>query len=222
VFRITPSGTLTTLYSFCAQTGCADGSAPSALVQGTNGSFYGTTYNGGVYTGGTVFKITPGGTLTTLYSFCAQTNSTDGFYPYAGLVQATDGNFYGTTQNGGANTRCNSIGCGTVFKITPGGKLTTLHSFRGLDGNSPNGLVQGTDGSFYGTTFFGGAYNVGTVFKITAGGTLTTLNSLDGSSSSDNPGAGLAQGTDVPAGVISKTVPHPRLQLKLPPREVVP
>src|ERR1022692_3309686 len=113
--------TLTTIHRFCSQSGCPDGEAPSgALVQATNGDFYGTTPSGGANGGyGTVFKITQGGTLTTLYSFCSQTNCTDGDGPIAGLVQAANGDFFGTTFSGGAN------GYGTVFKITPGGTLTT-------------------------------------------------------------------------------------------------
>jgi len=187
VFKITAGGTLTTLHSFDV----TDGSGPlSGLVQGTNGNLYGTTRTpphgeGGGYGYGTVFEITPSGTLTTLHSF----DATDGAYPYAGLVQATDGNLYGTTGNGGANNICNS-GCGTVFKITPAGAFTTLYSFCSqpncADGASPYALVQGTDGNFYGATAGGGnisdcnSQGCGTIFKITAGGTLTTLHSFDG------------------------------------------
>jgi uncharacterized repeat protein (TIGR03803 family) len=115
-------------------------------------------------------------TFTSLHSF----DGTDGD-PYAGLVQGTDGNLYGTTQIGGADTkRCGILGCGTVFKITPSGTLTTLHSFDGADGESPDaGLVQATNGNFYGTTEYGGAnHYYGTVFKITPSGTLTTLYSF--------------------------------------------
>ena len=102
VFRITPGGALTTLYSFCAQSGCADGGNPYAgLVQASDGNFYGTTFGRGVNGYGTVFKITPAGALTSLYSFCSQTNCADGEYPQSGLVQASDGNFYGTTPEGG-------------------------------------------------------------------------------------------------------------------------
>ncbi len=172
VFKITPGGTLTTLYSFCSSTNCTDGADPYAgLVQAANGDFYGTTYSGGANGNyGTVFKITPGGTLTTLYSFCSQTNCTDGAGPQAGLVQAADGDLYGTTVSGGTNTN------GTVFKITPTGTLTTLHSFNGTtDGATPAaGLVQAINGDFYGTAS-SGANNYGTVFKITPSGTLTTL-----------------------------------------------
>jgi len=187
VFKITPSGTLTTLYSFCSQANCADGEGPLAgLVQASDGNFYGTTGGGGANDAGTVFKITPSGTLTTLHSF----NGSDGVGPSAALVQATDGNVYGTTLFGGSGG-CDS-GCGTVFKITPSGALTTLHSFAGYPTEGANpfaGLVQASDGNFYGTTYNGGAnsscsppyYGCGTVFKITPSGTLTTLHSFNGS-----------------------------------------
>jgi uncharacterized repeat protein (TIGR03803 family) len=176
IFQITPTGTLTTLYSFCVQTSCADGDAPYAgLVQGIDGNFYGTTLYGGAPSSGcygvgcgTVFKITPGGTLTTLYSFCTQRGCTDGAWPNYRLVLATDGNFYGTTGFGGSRYH------GTVFKITPAGKLTTLRSIW-PNGNGAFGLVQGTDGNFYGIA--GGGY-AGSVFKITPRGKLTTLYSF--------------------------------------------
>ena len=223
VFKITPSGTLTTLYGFGSQT--TDGyGANAGLVQATNGYLYGTTTLGGAGPygsgGGTVFKITPSGTLTTLYNFCSQSSCADGASPFAGLVQANNGDFYGTTGGGGGGGGTCPLslapsGCGTVFKITPSGTLTTLYSFCSqggancTDGENPQvGLVQATDGSFYGTTYSGGAKNDyltypnlgGTVFKITPSGTLTTLYSFcfqgipctDG----ENPQAALVQGTD--------------------------
>jgi uncharacterized repeat protein (TIGR03803 family) len=136
VFKITPSGTLTTLYSFCSRSsGCTDGSFPyAALVQATSGDLYGTTSNGGTEGNGTVFKITPSGTLTTLHQFCSQgvyPDCTDGADPRTGLLQATDGSFYGTTYHGGAGPQ----GDGTIFKITPGGALTTLYSFCSQSGH---------------------------------------------------------------------------------------
>jgi uncharacterized repeat protein (TIGR03803 family) len=205
VFKITPSGTLTTLYSFCSQSGCTDGGGPEAgLVQATNGDLYGTTQYGGANSYGTVFKITPGGTLTTLYSFCPQSGCTDGAEPEAGLVQAANGDFYGTTSGGGANGNY-----GTVFKITPGGTLTTLYSFCSqtncTDGFQPRaGLVQATNGDLYGTTVGGAAsgnYNYGTVFKITPTPpyTLTTLYSFCSQSEctdGEYPPAGLVQDTN--------------------------
>src|ERR1022692_1214834 len=191
--------TLTTIYSFCSQTNCTDGATPYAgLVQAANGDLYGTTFFGGTNGQGTVFKITQGGTLTTLYSFCSQTNCTDGAAPFAGLVQAANGDLYGTTADGGANNG----EYGTVFKITSGGTLTTLHSFCSLgypctDGRYPvAGLVQATNGDFYGTTLQGGAKESGTVFKITPSGTLTTLYSFCSQTNCKdgvNPYAGLVQ-----------------------------
>jgi uncharacterized repeat protein (TIGR03803 family) len=203
VFKITPGGSLTTLYNFCSQTNCTDGSSPQgALIQAINGDLYGTTSDGGANFQGTVFKITPGGELTTLYSFCSQANCTDGAEPNAGLVQAANGDFYGTTIAGGVSA---GLG-GTVFKITPGGGLTTLYSFCSqtncTDGDSPMaGLVQGTNGDFYGTTYFYGGGGHGTVFEITPSGELTTLYNFcsdlgcpDGAGGS--PMAGLVQDTN--------------------------
>jgi len=211
VFKITPSGTLTTLYSFCTQSGdyCPDGSMPYAgLAQGIDGNFYGTTEYGGGYDGfgfcydygcGTVFKITPAGTLTTLYSFCYQNDCSDGALPDDSLLLATDRNFYGTTGLGGSSGRCGSD-CGTVFKITPSGTLTTLYNFCAQagcpDGYDPlGGLVRATDGNFYGTTAFGGPDNTGTVFEITPQGSLTTLHTFD-SSDGSGPYGTLIQDTD--------------------------
>jgi uncharacterized repeat protein (TIGR03803 family) len=108
--------------------------------------------------------------LTTLYSFCPQSGCTDGENPRTGLVQATDGNFYGVTQNGGASDSCQEGGCGTLFRITPRGTLATLHSFDYTEGGYPAAaLIQDTDGEFYGTTPNGGAHNLGTIFSLSAG-----------------------------------------------------
>ena len=168
VFKITPSGALTTLYSFCSLSGCPDGDELFAgLVQPIDGDLYGTTQGGGANSSGTIFKITPSGTLTTLYSFCELAGCPDGIYP--GALIAANGDFYGTTSGGGAN------GHGTIFKITPSGTLTTLHSFCALancpDGEGPAGrLVQDTNGDLYGTTAAGGANgNYGTVFRLSVG-----------------------------------------------------
>jgi uncharacterized repeat protein (TIGR03803 family) len=167
VFRMTPSGTLTTLHSFCSQSGCSDGADPqSTLVQGTDGNFYGTAHGGGAHNGGVVFKITPLGELTTLYSFCSHSDCSDGDVPLTGLVQGTDGNFYGTTDDGGTGTS----GEGTIFKITPSGAFTSLHSFDGTDGSQPEAvLMQSTNGVFYSTATEGGAGGDGTVFSLSMG-----------------------------------------------------
>ncbi len=189
VFQITPEGALTVLHSFDGM----DGDEPTAaLVQGADGNFYGTTMTGGANNDGTVFKITPEGALTVLYSF----SGTDGNQPTATLVQGSDENFYGTTLEGGTSDNCFVGGCGTVFKITPEGVLTVLHSFDSTDGSSPfAGLVQGIDGNFYGTTSAGGANLGGTVFKISSQGAITTLYSFSGEDG-DSPNAALVQATD--------------------------
>ncbi|HEY6290633.1 MAG TPA: choice-of-anchor tandem repeat GloVer-containing protein [Terriglobia bacterium] len=197
----------------------SDGAAPmGALVQGTDGNLYGTTAAGGLYNQGTVFKITPGGVLTTLYSFCAQTNCPDGNVPEAALSLGTDGNFYGTTYSGGAHADACQAGCGVVFKITPAGAMTTLYSFCALpgcaDGAAPGALVQGNDGNFYGTTEQAGSnhcVNVngcGTVFKITSTGALTTLYQFtgqDGGGYYPSVFEQLVQGTD---GNLYGTTPY--------------
>jgi uncharacterized repeat protein (TIGR03803 family) len=194
VFKITPSGTLTTLYSFCSQSGCTDGFRPAGLIQSTNGDLYGTTFAGGANSEGTVFKISPTGTLTTLYSFCSVVENglcADGAGPVAALTQATNGSFYGTTAGGGAND------FGTIFSITSGGELSTLHSFDYYnDGADPQAaLVQATNGTFCGTAFFGGVNGDGTVFCIDPGGSLTTLHSFDGTDGTV-PLAALLQATN--------------------------
>jgi uncharacterized repeat protein (TIGR03803 family) len=192
VFKVTPTGTVTTLYSFCAQISCTDGKTPLAgLVLANNGIFYGTTSVGGVNGDGTVFSITTGGALTTLHSF---TLATDGAYLVAALVQAANGTFYGATGEGGAHN------LGTIFSMTPGGTVSTLHTFDGTDGQYPYAaLIEGTNGTFYGTTSEGGANGEadddGTVFSITAGGALTTLHNFDGTDGA-NPYAPLVQASN--------------------------
>lgn len=224
LFKITPTGTLTTLHNFCSLTNCVDGRNPSmalvlgkdgnfygtaaggsnnfglvfkltpagalttiynlqatdgqgivgALIQATNGAFYGTAEARGSTDNGTVFKVTAGGQYATLYSFCIKANCSDGSAPEGPLVQASDGNFYGTTEFGGITEFGGSFGAGTVFKLTPAGVLTTLHSFCGeancTDGSRPyGGLVQNTNGKFYGTTNAGGTFNEGTIFSLDVG-----------------------------------------------------
>jgi uncharacterized repeat protein (TIGR03803 family) len=214
VFKVTPQGKPTALYSFCSKTNCADGAFPAAgLVQGVDGNFYGTTVFGGTgsdcptgdgYPGcGTVFQLTPEGKLTTLYNFCSQPNCTDGANPYGGLVQGSDKNFYGTTTEGGfisgscVNNFGDQSGCGTVFKISSDGNFTSLWTFcqqnNCPDGSAPTGtLIEAANGNFYGTTG-------GTVFQITSGGELTTIYSfcsLDNCADGLQPYAGVIQGTD--------------------------
>ncbi len=189
---VSPAQTLTTLVNFAGPNGAEP--RYESFVEGTDGNLYGTTRGGGAHSRGTVFKMTPSGTLTTLYSFCTQSNCSDGGDPDAGLVLGNDGNFYGVTTGGGAS------GDGTVFKITPGGSFTLLHSFMGSDGFFPEGtLVQASDGNFYGTTMAEGAHGSGTIFRITSNGTLATIYnfcSLGACADGGTPFDGLVQGSD--------------------------
>jgi uncharacterized repeat protein (TIGR03803 family) len=180
--------TLTTLANFLGTNGANPFFAP--LLQGTDGNLYGTTSAGGAHGQGTLFKVTPAGTITTIYSFCSKSNCADGSAPYAPLIQATDGNFYGTTFSGGAHN------AGTIFRITPNGLLFTLHSFNWSDGADPYAaLIQATDGNLYGTTESGGANLLGTVFRITPLGVYSILHSFN-SSDGSSPEAALVQAAD--------------------------
>ncbi|HUJ72337.1 MAG TPA: choice-of-anchor tandem repeat GloVer-containing protein, partial [Verrucomicrobiae bacterium] len=187
LFKITSAGTLTTLYSFTAG---ADGATPEAeLVQGSDGFFYGTALLGGSNNNGTVFQISSNGVFTALHDF----SGVDGAMPLSTLVEGSDGNFYGTTSHGGASNT------GTVFTITSAGTLTTLYSFTGagVDGAIPkSGLVQGTNGLFYGTTYLGGTNNDGTVFEISSNGVITTLYQFDRRVDGKNPQAALVLASD--------------------------
>jgi uncharacterized repeat protein (TIGR03803 family) len=158
VYKFVPStGTLTTLYNF---TGGDDGAFPFGVVLDKEGNLYGVTQYGGPIQQGVVFKITPLGTETVLHAF--EANGKDGFSPEASVILDAKGNLYGTTHLGGSG------GVGTVYKISPAGKETILHSFKGgKDGIFPQSdLVFDTNGNLYGTTFYGGQYDYGTVFKI--------------------------------------------------------
>ena len=196
VFKVTMSGTLTTLYSFDGPHGA---NPAAALASATNGVFYGTTENGGAndldFGGdGTIFRITTNGTFARIYSF---TNADDGGNPVAGVAVAKNGaSLFGTTPYGGVDFS------GSVFKATTNGVVTTLYSFTGgKDGGGPDaGVVLASDGNYYGTTSYGGKYDVadggdGTVFKITTAGVFTSLFSFDNTNGYD-PEAGLAQGLD--------------------------
>lgn len=194
VFKMNSRGDLTTLHNFC-QTNCADGLFPYApLIQASNGNFYGTTSTGGSSFGGVVFEITSTGEFTRLYSFCAMTYCVDGQSPVSGLTEASDGNLYGTTSDGG------TYGKGVVYEITPAGAFTTLYSFCAqlncADGSYPYaGLIQASDGGFYGTTGSGGSFNYGTVFRITPTGELAILHSFKGTDGA-NPFSGPIQASD--------------------------
>ena len=239
IFKMTLDGAITCLYSF---TGDSDGATPYAsLVQGTDGSFYGTAQEGGANSYGTLFKITSNGVFTCLYSFA---NGADGGSPINSLVQGADGNFYGMTAGGalgygtafrmspqglltplyaftGGNDGYNPAGAlvqdsngtfygltahnlfhgyqfyGTIFSLTPSGSLSTLYVLNSPDGSYPAaGLIQGTDGNFYGTGYQGGVNGAGTIFQTTPAGVEKTLASFDGYNNGGNPDAALVQGAD--------------------------
>jgi uncharacterized repeat protein (TIGR03803 family) len=176
VFKMTPGGTVTTLYSFCPQDYCPDGAEPlGALVQGPDGDFYGTTTNEGLYHDGTVFKISPSGVFSTIYTF-------EQASPDPGLLLATDGNFYGTQSF-------------DVFRLTPDGIFTSLGSLG--SGEFPNPLIQGTDGNIYGTTVRGGSSDDGVIFTLPLDGSPSILYSFAGyPNDGSNPFAGFVQVTN--------------------------
>ncbi len=187
VFQITSGGALTPLYSF---TNGADGAQPdAALLFGADGNFYGTTTTGGSNGAGTVFRITPGGALTPLYSF---TNGLDGAEPVAALAQAQSGLLFGATYAGG------SSGNGTLFKVTTNGAFTAIYSFTGgIDGAAPGAaLAAGSDGNFYGATSAGGANGNGALFKITPRGLFTPIYAFTGGTDGASSYALLAPGAD--------------------------
>lgn len=170
VFSLTVRGSLTTLYSFCAQSGCADGAIPISMVLATDGNFYGITSQGGVMNQGTFFRMSPTGQLVTLYDFCSQPGCADGSDPWW-LIQGSDGNFYGIAEH------ASGTDSGTVFQMTPSGTLTVLHKFCSGGGTctdgwlpSNGGLVQHTNGVFYGNVSKGGNVTTnGTVFSLSMG-----------------------------------------------------
>jgi uncharacterized repeat protein (TIGR03803 family) len=181
---------LQTLYEFFPS--ATSGTHPTCrLVEGDNGSFYGTTSYGGSSNVGTIFRFTSSGSLTTVFSF----SNTNGSYPYGGLALGDDRSFNGVTVHGGTNSFTGDQ-YGTVFKITTNGTLTTLYWFGGTNGSYPDGITQGSDGNFYGTTSDGGAYGLGTVFKMAMDGTLTPLVSFNGANGCNPVCPSLAQGPD--------------------------
>jgi uncharacterized repeat protein (TIGR03803 family) len=236
VFELKPNGDGTysesVLYTFCSQSGCADGEWPIAgLIEDTSGDLYGTTSAGGATitvsgnttTGGTVFKLTPNGdgsySESVLYSFCSQSGCTDGEGPGAGLIEDAFGSLYGTTSYGGANCQYgyDGAGCGTVFELVRNGdggySENVLYSFCAQggtgcpDGYEPSsGLIEDASGNLYGTTFDGGVHDVygdgGTVFELTPSGTGYTEAVLYSFCAQSSPTIACTDGSPPQGGLI--------------------
>jgi len=202
LFELTLQGKLTTIHTFCANyPDCSDGIGPTfGLIQGRNGNLYGTAAEGGGVVNdrtllyGTVFELKLDGTLTSIYSFCLSgyPSCPDGAYPVGQLVQATDGTFYGATNQGGTGP------FGTIFKMTSSGQLTTIHAFQGTDGGFPSGIMQASNDAFYGSTDYEGANGEGgTLFLLNSVGFTTLYNFCSQSNCTDGSSPSvLTQGTD--------------------------
>lgn len=172
IFRLTATGGLETLHTFEPDQP-NDGAEPTALVDGRDGWLYGATFSGGAYGRGTVFKIAPDGSFVTLHHFTAAEGSGPN---YLGLVLGSDGKLYGALSVGpddGYN--------GAIFSMTPGGTVSIVHAFNGVDGANPlGGLIEATPGTFYGTAFIGGQGGAGALFRLHADGQFSLLHSFDG------------------------------------------
>jgi len=185
-FNLSPNGTLTVLYAFTDRN---DGGAPTGgLIMDNAGNLYGTASQGGANGKGAIFEISVQGSERALYAF---KGGSDGANPYSGVILDGAGNLYGTTVNGGSEN-C-QYGCGTVFRLAPGGNETVLYAFTGgADGSDPfRGLVRDKNGNLYGTTLLGGGYGYGAIFKLAPDGTETVLHSFSGGNDGANPYAGL-------------------------------
>jgi len=192
--------------TFLAQFNGKNGNGPfGSVVQATDGNFYGTTAGGGAHDEGEVYRITPSGKVSTIYSFCSQPNCTDGALPSSAPILGNDGNLYGAVAFGGSNAAQNTpSGSGAIYKMTLGGEITTLYTFCSsgspcVDGQTPNRITQSSDGTLYGTTSAGGEFNDGTLFRITPGGQfklLHTFCSLADCADGQNPGFPPIQASD--------------------------
>ena len=186
LFRMTTNGVTTILAAVNYTT--SGGFPVAGLVQGRDGNFYGPTLEGGLSGYGTLFRVTSGNGFSTLRSF----NGVNAAYSSSQLIQATDGNFYGTAEDGGTNGNW-----GSVYRTTSSGIVSLIASFNYENGGNPiAGLVQDTDGTFYGTTYYGGTNGAGAVFKMTADGTLTSIYSFSGEDDGGNPFGGLLLSRD--------------------------
>src|SRR5579871_5591059 len=197
IYQILPSGAITVLYSFCPARPCIDGLAANGGLIGLGQNFYGTTAAGGDQAQGTLFQVTPQGSVTTLVRFSHMRGSTEGAVPYSGLALGPNGILYGTTGYGG------TYGKGTIFSFTPGSPPVTLHSFCARsgcpDGETPaRAVTVARNGDLWGVTPSGEAAGSGTIVRLSASGKFTTLFSFcsDGSCSGSVYPNGLFQASD--------------------------
>ena len=193
VFKITPEGKELVLYSFCAKANCADGSSPNGgLMIRPDGHFMGTAQAGGSHGFGTIFDVSQTGAYTVLYNF---TGGKDGAYPAAPPITGPDGNFYGTTWQGGA-----ASSCGTIYRMTisaTAAVFTLLHQFDNAHGCEPAAaLTLGTDGNLYAPTTYGGNDGNGVIFKANTQGKVTVLHNFAGEKDGYNPVGPLLEAGD--------------------------
>jgi len=177
IYKLTLGGELTTLYSFCTNSNCPDGSGPYGLIQASDGNLYGLTSNGGYLTNGTIFRVSPTGEFTVLHYFCLNSSCGSDAPAPTGLIQGIDGNLYGTTRFGGPHNG------GVLFKLTLAGEYSVIYNFCSLsdclDGGAPTGLVQDANGNFFGANYAGGSDGYGTVFELTSKNRYTVLANFD-------------------------------------------
>jgi uncharacterized repeat protein (TIGR03803 family) len=200
VYKISSSGTFTTLFTVCPNQTCPTDAGPYGTFLQASGGYLIAPGPGGTNGIGAIYRMTPAGIPTVIYSFCADGTCHDGEGPNTPLVQTAGGSLIGTNVYGGAGANCTiSEGCGTAFRVLSG-SLTKLHDFCSwencTDGGTPNALIQATDGNFYGTTSVGGASKgYGTIFKLTPSGQYTVIHRFDLTDGA-NPAAALVQATD--------------------------
>ncbi len=205
VFQIDAAGILSTLHAFMG----SDGAQPAApVMRDASGNLYGTAANGGKYGAGVVFKLDAAANFTVLHSF---TSGFDGEHPYAGLIEDTAGNLYGTTHSGGTNCATGS-GCGVVFRLDPAGNLTVLHSFTGgTDGGLPGtgSLTGPANGDIYGATPAGGASNDGGVlFRLDTAGNFSVVHTFAQAAGGISPSGGLLLWGNSLYGTTAAEGPH--------------